>query len=154
MEMPRPTAAHLKLGRLAGSWHGEERMLPSPWDPAGGTAIGHVRNVRALDGFGIVQDYEQERGGGVTFRGHGVFWWDGSSNTYVLHWFDTMGQPPNEFRGTFDGDVLTLVSHGLQGQARATWDFSTPARYVHRLEMSGDGVHWQALMEGTYTKDA
>ena len=150
MDMPRPTTAHQELEKLVGSWSGEERMLPSPWDPAGGTATGRIRNVRALDGFVVVQDYAQERDGRVTFRGHGVFWWDASSKEYVLHWFDAMGQAPNEFRGAFDAGVLRLVSRGPQGQARATWDFSRPGRYEHRLEMSADGVQWTSFMEGSY----
>ena len=154
MEMPLPTDAHRKLQKLVGSWTGEERMRPSPWDPAGGIAIGRVRNVSALDGFAVVQDYEQERGGRVTFRGHGIFWWDASSSAYVLHWFDSMGQAPNEFRGTFDAGVLSLVSYGVQGNARAVWDFRQPGGYLYRLEMSPDGVVWQALMEASYTLDA
>jgi hypothetical protein len=128
-------------------------MHPSPWDPTGGVAIGRVRNVSALDGFVVVQDYEQERDGQVTFRGHGVFWWDSTAQTYVLHWFDSMGQPPNEFRGAFEGDVLTLVSHTSLGQARATWDYSQPGRCVHLFEVSGDGVQWQPFMEGSYTRE-
>jgi hypothetical protein len=150
MDMPKPTAAHRRLEKFVGSWNGDERMLPSPWDPAGGMAIGRVRNARALDGFAVVQDYEQERDGRVTFRGHGVFWWDSQSNACVLHWFDSMGQAPNEFRGTFEADVLTLVSRSPQGQSRSTWDFSQPGRYEHRLEMSPDGAQWTTLMEGSY----
>jgi hypothetical protein len=153
MDMPRPTAAHEQLRKITGSWHGEERMLPSPWDPTGGVATGRVRNASALDGFIVVQDYEQERDGRVVFRGHGVFWWDAAEATVVLHWFDSMGQAPNEFRGTFRDDVLSLVSKSARGATRATWDYRQDGRCVHRMEMSPDGVQWRLFMEGSYTRD-
>lgn len=65
MEMPSPQEAHARLGILAGEWTGEEHMHPSPWDPKGGTALGRVHNRAALDGFAVVQDYEQERNGNL-----------------------------------------------------------------------------------------
>ncbi|MGE5277442.1 MAG: DUF1579 family protein [Acidobacteriota bacterium] len=74
--MPRPGEPHRQLRKLVGSWRGEERLSPSPWDPVGGTAVGRVENRSALDGFAVVQDYEQERNGAVGFRGHRVFSWD------------------------------------------------------------------------------
>ena len=153
MEMPQLTAAHRHLDRIVGRWRGEERMLPSPWDPGGGTAIGRVRNAAALDGFAVVQEYEQERGGAVTFRGHGVFRWDPSASEYSLHWFDSLGLDPNHFRGTFDGDVLTLVSRGAQGFTRAVFDFGQPGRYAYRMDVSGDGAQWMPMMTGDYVRE-
>ena len=83
-------------------------------------------------------------------RGHGVFQWDPYAQSYLLHWFDSMGTPRNEFRGNFEGDVLTLYCQMPQGQLRATWDFSQPNSYSHRLD-AGDGQNWQPFMEGTYS---
>ena len=62
-----------------------------------GAATGRVRNRLALDGFAVVQDYEQERDGGIHFRGHGVFRWDPEERSYTLHWFDSLGLPPANF---------------------------------------------------------
>lgn len=81
MEMPRPTEAHRRLHALAGDWTGTEKMHPSPWDPQGGTAEGRVQNRVALDGFAIVQQYEQRRGGQISFSGHGVFSWDAAAGS-------------------------------------------------------------------------
>jgi hypothetical protein len=67
MEMPKPTAAHKQLELLAGDWVGEEIMHPSPWATGGGTATARVRNRVGLDGFAVIQDYVQERGGEPTF---------------------------------------------------------------------------------------
>jgi hypothetical protein len=153
MEMPRPTEAHRRLERIVGRWQGEERMLPSPWDPEGGSAIGRVRNDAALDGFAVVQDYEQERDGVVTFRGHGVFRWDASASEYALDWYDSLGFDPNHFRGTFDGDVLALVSRGAQGLTRAIFDFGQPGRYSYTMDVSGDGTQWTPMMHGVYLRE-
>lgn len=152
MEMPKPGEAQRKLEILAGSWTGEEKMHPSPWDLQGGTATGRVRNEVALDGFAVVQDYEQERGGQITFRGHGVFRWDAARETYSLHWFDSMGMPPNEYLGNFDGDVLTMTSETPQGTSRTVMDLRESGTYRFRMDHSRDGKEWQTLMEGSYSR--
>lgn len=150
MQMPQLTEPHRRLAVLVGSWRGEETLQPSPWDPKGGTAIGEVRNSLALDGFAVVQDYAQARGGQVTFRGHGVFRWDQEAQEYVLHWFDSMGQAPTEFRGTFVDGVLTLSSAQPHGMTRAAFDFRRSGQYEYRMEVSPDGHTWHPFMTGTY----
>ncbi len=152
MDMPRPGEPHRRLQELVGSWVGKERLSPSPWDPVGGEAVGRIENRAALDGFVVVQDYGQERNGAVTFRGHGIFSWDAPRGSYVLHWFDSMGMPPNEYRGNFDGNVLSLSNQGPQGHSRAVFDLGEPGRYVFRMDFSQDGSHWQTLMEGQYSR--
>lgn len=154
MEMPRPTDAHRKLELLAGSWSGEERLHPSPWDPRGGTAIGRITNRVALDGFALLHDYEQDRDGTITFRGHGVLSWNAIEQCYVMHWFDSMGTPANEFRGTFDSkDVLTLTSKSSQGLSRAIFDLSKEGEYSFRMDVSPDGNQWQTFMDGSYIRE-
>ena len=152
MEMPRPTEAHRRLEKLVGFWSGEEIMHPSPWDPAGGTAIGRNENRLALDGLAAIGDYEQERNGIITFRGHAVYTYNAPEQCYVCHWFDSMGMPPNVFRGTFEGDVLTMTCRDAQGHARLTYDFSEGGRILSVMEMSQDGETWSAMMEGSYVR--
>jgi hypothetical protein len=153
MTMPKLTQGHRELERLVGTWHGEERLYPSPFAPQGGAAVGRVRNRVVLDGFALVQEYEQEREGTVNFRGHGVFRWDPGEQVYTLHWFDSMGMSPSEFRGTLEGDVLTLTSTGAQGMVRAVWDLPGGERYTYRRQISPEGVNWFPLMEGTYDRE-
>ena len=153
MDMPQPTAAHQQLERFVGSWIGTETIHPTPFDTKGGTATGRVRNVRALGGFAVVQDYEQERGGRVNFSGHGVLRFELSTNKVEMHWFDSIGQPPGVFEGTWTGDKLTVVQQGAQGQVRASWDFGVPGQYTYAMEVSGDGTHWMRFMDATYTKE-
>lgn len=60
-EMPRPTPHHETLRALAGTWTGDERLHPSPWDPKGGSATGHVEARMALRDMFLVMDYRQVR---------------------------------------------------------------------------------------------
>lgn len=152
MTIPKVTEAHRRLERLVGAWSGEERLYPSPFDPLGGAATGRVRNRLVLDGFAVVQDYEQERDGGINFRGHGVFRWDPEERSYTLHWFDSLGLPPSEFRGGFEGDVLTLVNAGPQGVTRAVFELGQDS-YTYRMQVSPDGTNWFPFMEGTYSRE-
>jgi len=152
-EMPKPGAEHKQLQKLVGNWVGEEKIAPAPWDPGGGTAVGRVTNRIALDGFAVVQDYEQERSPGqVNFRGHGVFTYDAKAKSYVLHWWDSMGSGGQEFRGQFEGDVLACTSKGPMGYCRCSFDVSKPGRYVFKMDVSQDGERWMNAMEGGYSK--
>ena len=154
MEMPKPTDAHRKLEKLVGNWSGAEQIFPSMWDPKGGTAVGRVQNRLALDGFIVVQDAEQERNGRIGFRGHGVFSWDATDKCYVLHWWDSMGMPPNVFRGNFDGEVLSLTCNDSHGYSRAVWEFQPDSRLNFRLQMSQDANQWQDFIAGNYEREA
>jgi len=112
-----------------------------------------VQNRRALDGFAVVQDYEQERNGKIKFRGHGVFRFDGEDGSYTLHWFDSLGLPPSEFRGRFEGDVLTLTNAGPQGITRAVFELHGNRGYTYRMQVSPDGTNWFPFMDGDYTRE-
>ena len=150
MDMPKPGDAHTRLHRLAGQWGGEETVHPAPHDP-GGSATAFLDNRIALDGFTVVQEYEQYRPGRPTYSGHGVFWFDPVASQYVLTWFDSMMGAALEFRGHFDGDVLRL-EHTLMGGGllRATFDCGLPGEYVFVMEVSMDGTSWVPTLEGAY----
>lgn len=151
MQMPVPTDANRKLEKLTGTWAGDETMHPSPYAP-GGKYLGRVRNVSALDGFAVIQDYDQEQSGKVGFRGHGVFRFDAPSGKYQMTWFDTFGSPGSLMEGSFAGDVLTLQMKASQGFVRATWNFSRPDEYGYLMEVSGDGSQWSPFIEATYRR--
>jgi len=152
MDMPRPTEHHRRLETLAGRWQGSETMYPSQWDPEGGTATGRNEMRPGLDGFALISEYEQERDGVITFRGHGVMTYDPDEQAYVLHWFDSLGSPPEVFRGNFDGDLLTL-SHGGPGMhARLTYDLGTEETLRTRMELSADGAEWATFFEAAYER--
>ena len=152
MEMPRLTPEHEALSMLVGSWQGAERIHPSGFDPVGGEAIGRVHNRLALDGFAVIQDYEQERNGSVNFRGHAVFRWDSGEKCYVLHWFDSFGGAPAKYRGHLQGRVLTFVGTTSGGYARAIFDFNAQESYRYSLSISPDGQEWVVFTEGEYAR--
>ncbi|MBI3792780.1 MAG: DUF1579 family protein [Gemmatimonadetes bacterium] len=154
MQMPQPTPQHRALEVFAGEWSGTETLHPSPFDAKGGTARALVRNVVALDGFAVIQDYEQMRGELVNFRGHGVIRFDAHAGEYVFHWFDSWGGPPAEFRGTGRDGRFILTNTGQQGHTRATFDFPGDGTYRYAMQVSPDGTHWATFMDGTYTRRA
>ena len=152
MEMPTLTPAHRALDLLGGSWQGPETIHPTPFDPKGGPAIGRVTNRLALDGFAVIQEYEQERGGTVNLRGHGIFRYDGVRNQYGMLWLDSTGQAPGEFWGTLENGTLALTNIGPQGQVRGTWDLRTAGRISYRMEVSGNGINWMLFLTGDYAR--
>ncbi len=152
MEMPKLTSHHRKLEKLVGRWNGVETMHPSQWDPKGGSALGRNDYRLALNGFALISDYEQEREEVITFRGHGVMTYDPNESRYVLHWFDSLGSPPEVFTGNFDGDVLTLAHGGPGMHARLTYDLTRPRTLGARMDMSPDGEEWATFFECDYER--
>lgn len=150
MDMPKPNEHHERLKRLVGSWQGTETMHPSQWDPKGGEATGKSVSTLALGGFAVITDYEQERGGTVTYAGHGVWTCDSKADQVVLYWFDSMGSPAEVFKGGWDGDHLTVAHGGPGMHARLSYDFSRDGRMASRMEMSSDGLEWKTLFDGSY----
>jgi hypothetical protein len=148
MEMPTPSAGHRKLEKIAGRWEGEEKMYPSPWDQNGGTAIGRISSRVALNGFALINDYEQERDGEITFSGHGVFTYDPKEDSYTLVWVDCMGAPPEIFKGKFEGDVLKLAHGGPGMHVRLTYDVVSPIA----MEMSQDGQTWNRFFDARLSR--
>ncbi len=154
MEMPKPNENHAQLHRFAGRWFGEEKISPSPWDPVGGVATGRIENRVDLDGFVVVQDYVQEREGSVSFRGHGVFSWNSLQECYFMHWFDSMGTPVNEYKGHFDGNVLTVTCDMPQGgKSRAVFEVLEDGKYRFKMEITQDGEQWATFMQGLYSRE-
>jgi len=152
MDMPQPSAGHRRLEELAGHWEGEETMHPSPWDPKGGSATGRTTSRIGLNGFALIADYQQERGGVVTFTGHGVWTFDPKTGRYTLHWFDCTGSPPEVFTGGFEGSRL-VVTHGGPGMhARLSYDLGEAGHLATRMEMSPDGSAWKTLFDGRLTR--
>jgi hypothetical protein len=153
MEMPKATANHEKLRALAGSWTGEETMLPSPWDPKGGMAKGFIDGRVDLEGMWVITDYRQERDGKVTYRGHGVFGWDGKANAYTMYWFDSMGSDPGgAAHGKWEGDTLTFEMKGAMGHSRYTYRFEGDGRYAFSIAMSQDGTTWKPWIESNWIR--
>jgi hypothetical protein len=150
MDMPKPGPEHERLAKFAGTWNGEEKMHPSPWDPKGGVASASIVNRVACDGFYVVGDYEQERHGVVTFRGHSVWGFDPKSQEVVLHWFDSMGMGDDVFRGKFRGEVLTLECRNPMGHHRLSYDFSEKDTLRSRMESTQDGKEWNAMFDGVH----
>ncbi len=151
MEMPKPSEAHHKLAQLAGEWIGEEILYPSPWSPQERRATGYSSNRMAVDGFFLINDYHEERDGQVVFRGHGVYGYDPKRARYTMHWFDSMGMPPDETLGSWEGDTLTFENRSEMGHGRYIYRVAADS-YVFRIETSKDGQSWSPMMEGRFQR--
>ncbi len=151
--MPRPNEHHQKLHRLAGTYVGEETLHPSPWSP-GGSATGRNVGRVDLDGFFVIQDYQQERNGQVTFRGHGLFGWDDRARSYLWYWVDSMGEmPAAPARGQWTGDTLVFQQSQGDRHTRYTYVFADDESYRFKIESSNDGGRsFSAFMEATYRR--
>jgi hypothetical protein len=152
MQMPTPDAHHQKLAAFAGTWTGTETMHPSPWDPNGRTCDARTTWRVDLAWFVVVVDYAQSKNGQQTYHGHGVYTIDPQNHEVVLHWFDVMGGQREEFRGAWQGAVLTLTSKNPMGFMRLTYDLSKPGTLQNRGEMSPDGKQWSALFDGVHRR--
>jgi hypothetical protein len=151
--MPQPGDEHRRLHAMAGSWVSQETLHPSPWDPVGGTATGRAEARVALDGFVVVTDYEQERGGRPGYRGHGVFGFDAGQGRPFMQWSDNMSPiAANTVWGAWEGSVLTFQMQGPNGHHRYVYKFDGPDAYVFELGMSPDGKTWNTFMDGRFSR--
>lgn len=153
MGMPQVTDEHRRLSFLTGTWAGEETLQPSPWDPHGGKATGRIESRTDLDGFFVVADYTQDRGGQCNYRGHGVYGYDPMEKCYTLHWFDSFGMAPaSPARGQFTGDTLTFENRTPMGYGRYVYVLKGDGRYAFRMETSQDGRQWMTFMDAEYRR--
>lgn len=152
--MPRPNENHKRLEALAGKWRGKETIHPTPWDPNGGEAIGESDAAMAIDGFCLIMDYTQTRGGAVSYRGHGVFGWDDKVQKYSMYWFDSMAGAPfwPAAEGTWAGNSLVYVSKSPTGWGRYSYHFESSTRFRFTIETSQDGQTWSLFLEGQFEK--
>lgn len=152
-EMPKPGDAHRLLARLAGTWVGEETMHPGPMGP-GGTSRGFTLSRMSPDGFYLLADYRQEKGGATSFHGHGVIGYDALGKRYLWYWADSMGMPPpHATAGQWKGDDLVFEGDTPHGRTRYTYALKAVDRYVFKIEFSaGAGKAWMPFMEGDYRR--
>ncbi len=152
MQMPTLGEQHKKLSAFVGQWASEDTIHPAPWDPKGGTAATKMNCRMDLDGFFVLCDCAQERGGKVTYRGHGVFGYDGMQQRYTMHWFDVMGVDPGPpALGTWEGKLTFVHTHAM-GHGRFTYEFDSPTSFKFKMERSQDGKNWAPFMDSVYRR--
>ena len=71
MEMPKPTAEHRKLEKIAGHGRARRRCIRRPGIRKEAWRLAESRAEWRLSGFALINDYEQERDGKVTLAGTG-----------------------------------------------------------------------------------
>lgn len=153
MEMPKPSAEIQTLSELfQGTWRGSETLHPSPWDPAGGPGFGTWVVHPSLDGFYLLVDYTEERGGKVVYRGHGVHGWEAREGRYLEYWFDNIGVTPRSPNvATLEGNVYRYFSESPGGTNRFTYVFEGDTLRFSIEVAAADGG-WKPMHEGAYTR--
>jgi hypothetical protein len=149
---PTLTPEHERLKAFVGEWVGEETLAQTRWTEAGPARA--TLNARLdLDGFYVIQDYVQERGDRISFRGHGLFTFDRDDRLYKLFWYDSLGYvPPGPASGVWKDDALILLRASLRGAARHVFRFLDPDTYTHTIQFSPDSEGWSEVLTGTYRR--
>jgi len=152
-QMSVPTDEHKRMSKLAGTWIGDDTLMPSPWLPKGGKAIGRMTARMALGGFHLIMDWTQERDGKVNFEGHGVLSWDPRGKCYTMAWFDCQGiEHGDKCFGPWEADTLVLTHEAKHlGHSRQVYVIGDGV-YRFKLESSQDGKKWDTFMEGVYKR--
>ena len=153
MQMPTVSNQMKQLTALfSGTWKGEERLHPSDWDPAGGSASAIWVVRPAVDGFALLVDYDEARDGQVVYRGHGVHGWDAGQGCFFAYWFDNIGMMPAAGnRATLDGNRYTYQEAGPMGHSRFTYEWMGDV-FTFRIDRSRDGSSWSPMHEGRYQR--
>jgi hypothetical protein len=147
-----PLAEHARLAAFAGEWNGEEMVYPSRWT-AGGPATSHTVARMDLNGFYLIQDSVQMRGGKEVFATHGIFTYDREDRTYKLFWYDSLGYtPPSPASGGWVGQTLTLVRGSLRGNARHVYEIIDDDSYALKIQFSPDAEGWADVLTGVYRR--
>ncbi|MBK9034545.1 MAG: DUF1579 family protein [Myxococcales bacterium] len=151
--MPKVSEQMQRLTELfVGTWRGEERLFPSEWDPVGGPATGTWTVRPGAGGFCLLVEYDEERDGQVSYRGHGVHGQDARDGHFYAYWFDSIGMMPKAgTRATLDGDRYTYTETGPTGQSRFTYAWRDGV-LSFSIERARDGATWAPMHEGTYRR--
>ncbi len=153
MQMPSVSAPMRRLTELfAGTWHGNEQLYPSKWDPKGGPATGRWTVKAGVDGFCLLVDYEESRDGRVDYRGHGVHSFDARDECFYVHWFDNLGVVPRSaVRATLDGETYSYRESSAAGHTPMTYAWND-GDFTFTIERSEDGERWSPMHEGRYRR--
>lgn len=152
--MDVPPEQRRLLDAMTGTWLGEERLSPTPWDQRGGMAVGRTQARAGIGGLAVLADYAEERDGAIVFRGHGLYSWDAVGGTYCMYWFDSVLPCPTHLpaRGTWDGDTLAFDVPGDEADYRYVYDFLAPGFYEFRIEYRTADAPWAIAMRGEYVR--
>lgn len=148
--MERPGDEMARLAELfVGVWHGDDGLTPRHARALPSFSTWIVRT--SVDGFCLLVDYEEQRGGQVTYRGHGVHGWDTRDGCLYAYWFDSVGvMPRHGNRATLDGARYSYQDARPGGLTRFTYDWSD-GDLVFTIDRATDGA-WAPMHVGRYRR--
>lgn len=153
MEIPRPTPFHKKLVVLIGSWSGEEKLAPAPWDPVGGEAQGRITVESLFDGMYLMAKYDHIKDGRIQFQGLGLYGYDIRHSLYTMYWFDSFGfDPRGPATGNWVGNSLILDQKDEFGLTRYVYTFNGEDELQMEIQIGQDEPTFQEWLRGTYKR--
>jgi len=156
MEFPQPGPQHTWLQRLVGAWRTEGECAAPPGEAP--VQMTGTERVRSLGGLWILAEGVGEMPGGGTANSQMTIGFDPAQGAFVGTFVASMMTHLWLYRGTLEGDTLTLDTEGP--------DFGGGgmARYQDIIALQGDDARtltsrmqmpdggWQQVMSARYRR--
>ena len=152
-QAPKPGPEHKWMDDGVGRWIGQGEVKASPFGPAG--KFTYTEDVEwAPGGFFLVMHWGSKNPSGES-KGLTVMGYNAEEKVYTSRSFGGWGETW-AFKGTLQGDTLTLTSEGKRGgklvKGRYINKQLSPTSYSFKMENWTEGGGWSTIMEGKATK--
>jgi hypothetical protein len=152
---PQPAPELKKLDFLTGNWSAEGDIKPNPSVPSGAKFSTSTQAEWMEGKYFLIEHSDIDFSEMGKMKELAVLGYDPEHKVYTYTAFNSMGQEESA-NGTLEGDTWTWLSDEHMGGAtmkgRFTMKVLSPSSYQMKFELSQDGTHWTAAMEGKATK--
>lgn len=107
-ELPAPQKQHAWLEKFAGNWESVSTIQP-PGEKE--MKVKGTEVARMVGGFWLVSENSSDMMG-MPYTGIMTLGYDPKSKTYVGTWIDSMGDFLWQYKGSVEGNTLTLLAEG------------------------------------------
>jgi Protein of unknown function (DUF1579) len=151
----KPAPELRKLDYFVGTWITQGNVHPGPFVPVGKMTMTE-HNTWMAGGFFLVlhSQFTSDSlgsGSGTAFMGYDI-----RGKVYTYDEFNSMGAAQHSV-GTVDGDIWTWTGEehhaGNILKTRVTMKIISPTSYTVTFEVSQDGSHWAAVVDGKAAKE-
>ena len=153
-QSPKPGPEHKWMGYFVGHWTAEADVKASPFGPAG--KFTYTEDGEWFPGGFFVVMHWEEKGPRGEAKGLTVMGYNAEEKVYTSHGFDGSRGKTSAFKGTVQGDTLTLTSEGKMGgkpvKSRYIAKQLSATSFSFKIETSTEGGPWSTIMEGKSTK--
>jgi hypothetical protein len=156
-EMPKPQKEHSWLAQFAGDWEYETEVTPPGQQDT--MMFKGEEHSRMLGGFWLVGENKFEMLG-MPCSAIMTLGYDTKSKSYIGTWIDSMGDYLWEYKGTADGNKLTLEAKGpcpmkppgTLVNFRETLELKDKDHKVFTSSYQEDDGSWTPMLTSVYTR--